>query len=68
MNPSPNATKLKAFADDKLNLANMMIFLFDRAENNEWEKKKNVCYQQFLLFPQCFLKQSKGSLKVMIVW
>ena len=26
-------TKLKAFADDKLNIAKMMISLFDRAEN-----------------------------------
>ena len=26
-------TKLKAFADDELNIVKMMIFLFDRAEN-----------------------------------
>ena len=38
LNPLPNektldVTKLKAFADDKLNVAKMTIFLFNRAEN-----------------------------------
>ena len=38
INPSPNdkfldVTKLKAFADGKLNVALMAIFLFDRTEN-----------------------------------
>ena len=71
--PFPNAkisdlTKLKAFADDKLNVAKRMISLFDRVENTV-EKGENAGYQHFLLFPQCFPKPSPlGSLKVGIVW
>ena len=62
INPLPNdkyfdATKLKAFADDKLNVAKMMIFLFDRAENT-LAKGQNAGYQHFFLFPQCFPKLS----------
>ena len=61
-------TKLKAFAEDELNVANKTIFLFDRAENTV-EKGENADYQHFLLFPQCFPKPtSLGSLKVGIVW
>ena len=60
-------TKLKAFADDKLNVAKMRVFLFDRAENAVG-KGENVGYQHFLLFLQCFPKTpSLGSLKVGIV-
>ena len=38
--PLPNdkifdLTKLKAFADDKLNIVKMMIFLYNRVENTE---------------------------------
>ena len=38
INPLPNdkildLTKLKAFADNKLNVAKIIIFLYDRAEN-----------------------------------
>ena len=39
-------TKLKAFTDDKINVAKMMISLSDRAENI-MGKGKNVCYQHF---------------------
>ena len=61
-------TKLKAFADDKLKVSIMTIFLFDRAENTV-EKGENAGYQHFLLFLQCFPKHSSlGSLKVGIVW
>ena len=49
-------TKLKAFADDKLNVAKMMSFLRDRTENTK--EKKNADYQHFLLSPQCFPKPS----------
>ena len=72
-NPFPNhkfldVTKLKAFADDKLNVAKMTIFLFDRAENTVG-KGENAGYQHFLLFPVCFPKLfSLGSLKVGFVW
>ena len=57
-NPLPNdnvwdVTQLKAFADDKLNLARMMNSLLEREENTVG-KGENAGYQQFLLFPQCF--------------
>ena len=55
-------TKLKAFADDKLNVANITISLFDREENTA-EKEQNAGYQHFVLFPRCFPK----SLKVRIM-
>ena len=61
-------TKLKPFADNKLNAAVMMISLFDRVENTV-EKGENAGYQHFLLFPQRFPKAAFfGSLKVRIVW
>ena len=60
-------TKLKAFSDDKLNLAKMTIYLFDRAENTVG-KGENAGYQQFLLFLQCFPKPySLRSLKIRVV-
>ena len=43
-------TKLKAFADDKVNVAEMMISLFDRIENTVG-KEENAGFQHFLLFP-----------------
>ena len=53
-------TKLKAFADDKLNSAKMMISLFDRVENTVG-KGENAGYQHFLLFPQSFPKRLCGE-------
>ena len=50
-------TKLKAFADDKLNIARMMISLLDRVENTV-EKGEIAGYQHFLLFLLCFPKLS----------
>ena len=47
-------TKLKAFADDNLNEAEM-ITVYDRTQNNVG-KEENVGLQIFLLFLQCFLK------------
>ena len=62
-----DVTKLKAFADEKLNVAKMTISLFYRVRNTV-EKGENADYQHFLLFPQCFLKPSSlGSLNVRIV-
>ena len=67
LNPLPNdkildVTELKEFADDKLNIAEMMISLFDRAENTVG-KGENSGNQHFLLFPQFFPKPSSlGSL------
>ena len=46
-------TKLKAFADNKLNVAKMMISPLDRVENTV-EKGENVGYQHFLLFSHVF--------------
>ena len=60
--------KLKAFAHDKMNAAEMMISLSDRVENIVG-KGENAGYQHFLLFPQCFQKSSLSeSLKFRIVW
>ena len=61
-------TKLKAFADNKMDVAKMMISVFDRIENIVG-KGENARYQHFLLFSQYFQKASSpGLLKVGIVW
>ena len=61
-------SSLKTFADDKFNVAQMMISLFDSLENIVG-KGENAGYQHFLLFPQCFQKLSvSGWLNVRIVW
>ena len=72
LNPFPNnkildVTKLKVFADGKLDIAKMTISLFDRIENTVG-KGENAGNQHFLLFLQCFPKPSSlGSLKVGIM-
>ena len=72
-NPLPNdkildLSKLKGFADNKINFTETMIYVYDRAENIVG-KEENACYQHFLLFPQCFQGAfSSGVLKVRIVW
>ena len=51
-------SNLKAFADNKIKLAKMMIFfffVFDRVENIVG-KGENAGNQHFLLSPQCFQK------------
>ena len=48
-------TKLKAFADNKLNVALWMISLSDRVENTVGKGETAGC-QHFLLFLQCFPK------------
>ena len=61
-------SNLKAFADDKKKVTENLKFLFERVENIVG-KGENAGYQHFLLFPQCFQKDSfTGSLKVGIVW
>ena len=61
-------TKLKAFADDKLNVTKMIIFVFDRVENIVG-KVEIAHYEQFLLFPQWFQKASfPEASKGVIVW
>ena len=62
-----DVTKLKAFVEDKINIAQITISVFDRVENIVG-KGESAAYQHFLLFPQCFQKASfLGSLKVGIV-
>ena len=46
-------TKLKAFADDKLNEAEMITSVFDR-KGNIVGKGQNAGYEHFLLCLQCF--------------
>ena len=48
-------TKLKGFADDKLNISKMMISLFDRIENTKthWGKEKMLVTS---VFPTVFSK------------
>ena len=61
-------SKFKAFADDILNVGQIIICVPDRVEII-MRKGENAGYQHFLLFPQCFQKVSyTGSLKVGIVW
>ena len=61
-------SKLKAFADDKINLNKKLELVLGRVENIVG-KGENAGYQHFLLFQQCFQKASLlRSLKVGIVW
>ena len=46
-------SKLKAFADDKFNVAQIVILLLDRIEDIAG-KGENAGIQYFHLFPQCF--------------
>ena len=63
-----DGSKLKASADDKLNLTEKLKFVLGRVENIVG-KGENAGYQHFLLFPQFFQKVSfSGSYKVGIVW
>ena len=61
-------SKLKAFADDKLNANEKLKFGLGSVENIV-RKGENAGDQHFLLFPQRFPKPPvSGSLKVRIVW
>ena len=61
-------SKLKAFADDKINVNQKLKFDLGRIENIVG-KGENAGYQHFLLFPQCFQRASfSGALKVGIAW
>ena len=61
-------SKLKAFADDEINMTQKLNFVFARVENIVG-KGENAGYHHFILFPQWFQKLSfSGSLKVGIVW
>ena len=52
-----DVTKLKAFADEKFNVAKIIISLFDRVENTVGKGENGGC-QQFVLFPTVFSKTS----------
>ena len=73
LNPLPNnkildRSKLKAFAEDIINVNEVLKIGLGRIENIVG-KGENAGYQHFLLFPQCFQKPPvSGSLKVGIVW
>ena len=61
-------SKLKAFADEAINVTEKLKFVLGRDENI-MGKGGNAGYQHFLLFPQCFQEAlSSGLLKVRIVW
>ena len=54
-------SKLKALADNKINVTENFKLVLGKGEN--------VGYQHFLLFPKCFQNAFlSGSLKVDIVW
>ena len=73
LNPLPDnkilgLPKLKAFADDQLNVTQNVKVVFHRIENIVG-KEENAGYQHFLLLPQCFQKVfSSRASKVVIVW
>ena len=72
VNSSPHGkildwTKLKAFEEDKINVAETMISFSDSVEKIVG-KEENAGFQHFLFFPQCFQKPFfSGSLKGEIV-
>ena len=63
-----DCSKSKGFADDKFNIAKMMISVCEMVENMEG-KGENAGYQHFLLFPRCFQKKLSisGSFKLGIL-
>ena len=63
-----NLSKMKAFADDKINVTKNLKFVLIRVENIVG-KGENADYWHFLLFPQYFQKFTlSGSLNVGTGW
>ena len=65
VNPLPDDkisdwSKLKAFADTKLNVTQNIKVVLHRIENIVG-KEENAGYQHFLLFPQCFQRAFSSS-------
>ena len=56
-NNKEECSKLKAFADDKLSLAENLKLVFGMSENI-MRKGENAGYQHVLFFPLCFKKAS----------
>ena len=50
-----SVSKLKDFADDKINVTQNLKFILGM-EENIFGKGENASYQHFLLFPKCFQK------------
>ena len=72
INPLPDdkfySSKLIQFADDNFKIDENGRKLSKRVENTVG-KGEIACYEQFLLFPQCFQKDCfPGTLKGVIVW
>ena len=55
-------SKLKAFADDKIKVAEKLKFVLDKVENIAG-RGENTGYKHFLLFPQCFQEYYFGVVK-----
>ena len=55
-------SKLKAFADDKIDVSEKLKFVLGKVESivGKWE---NAGYQDFLLFPKCFQKRPFSAFK-----
>ena len=63
-----DSSKLKEFADDHFKFYKNGRKLSKQVENTVG-KGEIACYQQFLLFPQCFQKACfPGASKGVIVW
>ena len=61
-------SKLKAFAEDKIDVNQILKFDLGSVENIV-RKEENASYQHFPILPQYFRKASfSRSLKVCIVW
>ena len=61
-------SKLKAFADDKMNVIEKMKFVLGRVKNNVG-KGENAGYQHFLRLPTMFSKDFLYRvIKIRIVW
>ena len=62
-------SKLKAFADNKINVTEKLKFNLGRVENIMAKGENGGGNQHFLLCPQCFQKAFyTGLLKVVILW
>ena len=63
-----DSSKMKEFADDNFKFNKNGVKLSKRVENIVG-KGEIACYEQFLLFPQCFQKACfPGASKGVIVW
>ena len=73
VNPLPDdkildRSKLKQSADDNFKFHENMR-KFSKQLENTVDKREIACYEQFLLFPPCFLKACfPGASKGVIVW